>query len=414
MTLSKFFGSNRGCKCMKIAIVTMSAVVLAVLSCEAFEVGMVDIHGFLSQGYLQSDNNNFYADTEEGTSQFNEVGINFSSDLTDRLRVGLQFLSRDLGDIGNNDVKLDWAYGSYRWKDWLQLEAGLLKIVWGLYNATRDIDMLRTPIFLPSSLYSERDREIYNSMLGVALGGDLYSSSLGSFSYSFAYGEEDVPTDSGFISGLDLDERIETLECTVKNIVSGNFEWSTPLEGLRLGVNLGQYDWDMKGRIMLWPKAGLGDWYPVEESINDARYLIASAEYTWNDLVLAAEYVTVNENEPQDTDDRDGHEHDRSEGFYGSVAYRFNEHFELGTYYSVNYPDVSDKDGKQYGKYDLPDYLAWQKELVVTTRFDINEHWLFKLEGHFVNGAANFILADNPQGLKKDSFLLAAKTTFNF
>jgi hypothetical protein len=92
---------------------------MAVWTCEAFEAGMVDIHGFLSQGYLHSDNNNFYADTEEGTFQFNEFSMNFSSDLTDKLRIGLQLLSRDLGKIGNNTVELDWAYGTYRWKDWL-------------------------------------------------------------------------------------------------------------------------------------------------------------------------------------------------------------------------------------------------------------------------------------------------------
>lgn len=400
---------------MKIAIMALSAMMMAVWTCEAFEVGTVDIHGFLSQGYLQSDNNNFYADTEEGTFQFNEFGINFSSDLTDRLRVGLQLLSRDLGNIGNNKVELDWAYGSYRWKDWLGFEAGLLKIAWGFYNTTRDIDMLRTSIFLPSSLYSERDREIYSSMMGLALGGDLYFSSLGSVSYSFAYGEEDVPADSGFISGLDLDERIETLECSVKNIFSGNFEWGTPLDGLRLGMNLGQYDWKWEGRMPWTLEDGSPIWIPLEQSIDDARYLIVSAEYSWNDLILAAEYVTVHEDESHDEEGDDfDHGHGLSEGFYASAAYRFTEHFELGAYYSVSYPDRDDKDGDKFEKVGLPDYYAWQKELVLTTRFDFNEYWLLKLEGHFVNGVSNFILADNPQGLTEDSFLFAVKTTFNF
>ena len=399
---------------MRTTVLTLSAILMTAWSCEAFETGVLDIHGFLSQGYLQSDNNNFYAATEEGTFQFNEVGINFSSDLTDRLRVGLQLLSRDLGNLNNNEVELDWAYGSYRWKDWLGFEAGLLKIAWGLYNSTRDIDMLRTPIFLPSSLYAERDRDIYNSMLGVVLLGDFYTSDFGSFSYSFSYGEEDVPTESGFISGLNLDDDIETIECKVTNIFSGNFEWSSPLDGLRVGMNLGQYDWTWEGRTMIWPEDESSSWYHLEDSIDGARYLIASAEYTWNDLVLAAEYITVDENESQDVDASDNHGEDRSEGFYGGGAYRFTEHFELGAYYSVSYPDRSDKDGKKLEKKGWPAYYAWQKELVLTTRFDINEYWLVKLEGHFVNGAANFILSDNPQGLKKDSFLFAAKTTFNF
>jgi len=76
----------------------------------AQERDRIDVHGFLSQGFLQSDRNNFYAKTKAGTFQFNEFGINFATELTDRLRTGLQLLSRDLGNIGNNKVDIDWAY----------------------------------------------------------------------------------------------------------------------------------------------------------------------------------------------------------------------------------------------------------------------------------------------------------------
>lgn len=123
----------------------------------------LDIHGFISQGFLQSDRNNFYADTEDGTFQFNEFGLNVSADVTDRLYAGLQLLSRDLGAIGNNSVELDWAQATYRWRAWLYLQAGCIKTPWGLYNETRDIDLLRTSIFLPPSLYSEDMRDAYNS-----------------------------------------------------------------------------------------------------------------------------------------------------------------------------------------------------------------------------------------------------------
>ena len=84
----------------------------SVYAIETEEFGAVEIHGFISQGYLISDENNFYAKTANGgTSQFNEVGINFKSNVSDRLRVGLQLFTRDLGQLGNNEINVDYAFG---------------------------------------------------------------------------------------------------------------------------------------------------------------------------------------------------------------------------------------------------------------------------------------------------------------
>ena len=63
----------------------------------AMEVGNVAIHGFVSQGYLKTDDVNYLAETKKGTYQFNEAGLNFNYSL-DKLRVGAQILSRDLGE----------------------------------------------------------------------------------------------------------------------------------------------------------------------------------------------------------------------------------------------------------------------------------------------------------------------------
>ncbi len=57
----------------------------------------VMIHGFASQGFLQSTDNEFLGETSNGTFNFNEIGINFAVQLTDELRFGIQLFSRDLG-----------------------------------------------------------------------------------------------------------------------------------------------------------------------------------------------------------------------------------------------------------------------------------------------------------------------------
>jgi hypothetical protein len=98
---------------MKKLIVFMTILTLAgwAIPAAAYEVGGVDIHGFISQGFLYSDGYNYLAnDTEDGSFEYNEMGINFSRQMTDKLRIGVQFFSRDLGDAANNKITVDWAY----------------------------------------------------------------------------------------------------------------------------------------------------------------------------------------------------------------------------------------------------------------------------------------------------------------
>ena len=113
--------------------------------------GDVDIHGFISQGFLQTDKNNYLAKPENGSFQFNEMGINFTTYVADDLKMGCQFFARDLGPVGNDDVTINWAFAEYTYRNWLGLRAGLIKMVFGFHNDTRDFDSLRTSIFLPSS-----------------------------------------------------------------------------------------------------------------------------------------------------------------------------------------------------------------------------------------------------------------------
>ncbi|MBU1055719.1 MAG: hypothetical protein KKC46_18115, partial [Proteobacteria bacterium] len=62
----------------------------------------------------------------------------------------------------------------------------------------------------------------------------------------------------------------------------------------------------------------------------------------------------------------------------------------------------------------LKDHSAWQKDLALSARFDINSNWIFKVEGHKVNGTADVLLADNSDRSEKDWYYGAAKLTFSF
>ncbi len=111
------------------------------------------IHGLVSQGYLKSSENNYMTLSEGGSTEYSEFVINFQKQMDDKLRLGLQLMSRDLGKEGNNEVKVDWGYGDYKFNDRWGLRLGRVKVPFGFYNKGRDIDMLRTTVLLPATIY---------------------------------------------------------------------------------------------------------------------------------------------------------------------------------------------------------------------------------------------------------------------
>jgi len=367
-------------------------------------LGGVDIHGFISQGYLKSSDNNYLTnDSEDGSFSFNEVGINFSKEIKDNLHVGLQFFSRDLGDVANNKVTLDWAFADYRWRDWLGLRAGKIRLPQGLFNETRDLDMLRTCILLPQGIYNDLLRDTFVAFNGVALYGDVPLYNFGNLNYQLILGQMDPDEESGIEKALN--SQLNGLaflngELDVDSLYGIDLEWRTPLNGLTLKANYAETAMDVPA---ITP---LGTSLTIEEPTIEAT--IFSLQYNWEDLMLAAEYRTFKQ--IMEIDLYGISKTLESESYYVMATYRFTDWLEVGTYYSVIYPDKDDKDGDNLAI----DYMAWQKDAALSFRFDINEYWVFKLEGHLIDGAASTIMVDNPGGVEEDWYMVASKLSFSF
>jgi hypothetical protein len=97
-----------------------------------------------------------------------------------------------------------------------------------------------------------------------------------------------------------------------------------------------------------------------------------------------------------------------SERAYGMATYRFTPWLQTGAYYSLLFPDVDHRSGRANVQHDV----------AATVRFDINTHWLVKLEGHYMAGTAglNPMLNDNTPRTALDRYWGAffAKTTAYF
>ena len=379
------------------------------------EASWVDIHGFISQGNLKSDEYNYLAhDAADGSFQFNEMGINFSKQMTDKLRVGVQLFARDLGDVANDEITIDWAYGDYRWRDWLGLRVGKIKIPRGLYNETRDMDMLRTCIILPQGIYNELLRDAYIALKGVGVYGYIPIDRLGSIEYQALAGTVSMDRENG--AQKYIDNALGILgsllggsarlngEIDVDSYYAGSVMWNLPVEGLSIKISGFQTSAELP--------LELAPGFTSVVHLKEMSGIIYSAEYMWEDLSLAIEYYEEKIDvlvealmlpallEPQ--------------SYYMMASYRLTEWMEFGAYYSVHYADKNDKDGNTLLMQGLPAHWAWQKDLALSVRFDINEYWVFKLEAHSIDGTAQVVAVDNPVRLEKDWMLFAAKVTFSF
>lgn len=409
----------------------ISAILMSCSSLWAFDAGQVQIHGFLSQGFLQTDENNYLAETKDGTFQFNEFGINFSTELADNLRVGVQFFGRDLGPEGNDEVKLDWAYMDYRWKDWMGFRVGKMKLDYALYNETREMDMLRTSIMLPQSIYTELWRDTFSTVKGVGLYGTVPAGFAGSFAYSAQIGALPLGDEAGFAAAMEdslsaFKPDVTDIDCDYMYTL--NLTWNTPLDGLRTkysfyevqGFNasgkvsgLIPYDLNRDGAI------SAGEGLPVSSMSYETpvfRGYFVGLEYTLGDFILAAEFTDGDFNSKINLGyGFTGRPALPQRGWYVSGSYRFTDLLSMALTYSDYTPNMYDEDGNQQVKAGKNDFEAWLKTWTLSSRFDLNESWLLKLEASYNDGFGAYdSMGNNSAELEQYWWLFAAKATVSF
>jgi hypothetical protein len=139
-----------------------------------------------------------------------------------------------------------------------------------------------------------------------------------------------------------------------------------------------------------------------------ATLWVASLEYTIQDLLLAAEYSRWHLRVRSDEPDIVPPSKTTNERFYLMASYRVAPWFAPGAYYSVLYPDVTNREGR----------ASQQHDVALTMRFDVTDHWLFKLEGHYMGGTADLdpnLNSGTPRSdLTPTWGLILAKTTAYF
>jgi hypothetical protein len=390
-----------------------AAPVAAPIVASTVQVRRVELHGFVSQGAFVSSANDYIGASSRGSLGLFEVGLNASTQIARDLRAGIQLFARDLAIEDELQPRVDWAFLDYRWRRWLGLRAGVIKMPFGLYNEYVDIDAARVAILLPQSTYPLRNREALIAHRGFSLYGEYELGGAGSVDYQGWLGMLTIPRSALTLTGATLD-RVDT-----KYVTGGQVFWRPPVEGLRVGVSYLRASIDFHldladSTVSQLVMAGLvpADFDgAVIVSQRPTSFVIGSVEYVRGPWLFAAEYHRTYKRQRTTIPTVIPTFEQDSEGFYGMASYQASPSIQTGAYYSVNHLDANDRLGHD-PKY-TENFQAFQRDFAATVRYDVNEHWLWKLEAHVIDGAADLVVAENPAPTRYwGLFLLRTTVTF--
>jgi hypothetical protein len=374
----------------------------------------LEIHGYLSQGYVHTTDNDYFTTTKNGSFAFHEAGLNVTYDFSDCFRTGVQFYNRQYGAIGGYDVRVDWAYGDYRFSDQCGVRFGKVKIPHGLHNQWRDFDICRTFAILPQGVYTESLRDYFAGLWGVQLYGNLNLETFGDIDYQILYGVTDVDVEAVVMNDIVRKAQtalnakdVQNASLETENMFYGSLIWNIPWLTARLGLTGMHGQGFLRFDFPALVGAGQGRW----ESDIGAESIVYSAEWSYCDFIFTGEYSVVrfpfrsNTYAGPGIPAIPGFTANSHRAWYVSGQYYVTPCIILGGYYSEYLLDQSDKGS-------LPE--NYQNDLTGTIRYDFNNHWAAKFELHSLKGHAQVREFDNPAGIQKNWFLAMFKLSTSF
>jgi len=379
---------------------------------------VVQVHGWLSQGFVYTDENNWLTmNTSSGSGAMTDMGLNFSTRITDHLRLGAQFYDRNLGQLGQWHPSLDWALADYRLHSWLGIRAGKVKTVLGLFNDTQDQDFLYTFALLPQGVYPTDLREATIAHLGADIYGRIPLKSSANLAYTVFAGHRHDSIHSGY------PYLISQYGAVFKSLgglqYGADLRCQMPAKGPLLGIS--RLNEDTSGKGTATDPITTDGTFPYSEYSRANWTNQFYGEYVIGRLRLDSEYrrylrdqMIYSGTTENITDVR---------AWYVSGGYTLTRNLRLGSYYS-HYTLRNEVKGALApyfpGKTDtsLPTNHIYDK--VLTLCFDLKKFWNVKLEAHFINGYAfvsypdGFYPQENPNGFKPNTNALVVRTGFYF
>jgi hypothetical protein len=391
----------------------LAALTLSItLHAQDFKIGNrpVQVHGFASQGYAYSNENNFLTmNTSHGSPAFTEGALNLSMPITDKFRVGGQGYTRKIGSLDDFKPQLDWAYGDYKFTGLFGVRAGKIKTAMGLYNDTQDMEFLHTWALLPQGIYPTDLRTTFIAHTGGDIYGRIQLKKAGKLDYT-AYGGLRTfdPREGYYYYSLANGFNIQTISGRTEG---WDLKWTAPVKGLMLGTSWANLTTHRSGE---WISGFLkGDSYTIDTYPD--RVWVGYGDYNRGKWEFSSEYRSTEEDlaigaklfGPKPYMDNQS-----TEAWFASAAYRVTPKLQVGVYHSNVHEDHPNNPLNTASNHITDE--------VGTARYDVNSHWEVKAEGHVMDGYGDIYAAQgfysqwNPQGLKPKTNMVVLKASFNF
>ena len=398
----------------------MKRVIALLLFCSITTVSFADddwsdklqIHGFASQAFVYTTDNNFYGKSDSGSVAFTELGINGSFQLSPRLRLAGQVLSRHAGAFDHGSPRIDYALIDTNListsKGRVGVYLGRIKNPIGLYNETRDVAHTRQGILNAQTIYFDKVRELVMSSDGIHL-----------------YGEYFLPNGSLLIQtgiGYPLPNK------NVEYAYMGK-DWAGNISGDELGIfgrliyehDGGRWIYSLTGtRMTLDFNHGVKDAIPFPAGAGlssgdiDIDYTVLSAQYNGEKWQFTTEvaFEHTSYNDIGAAFDSSGFD---SLGYYGQLDYKFTPQWQAFIRYEEFQLNIDDWNGKKAAEKSIatsqfladfgiqqtpsPAYANYAKIWAIGGHWDIQNDLKFRAEYQIAEGLATLSPRENDLNL---------------
>ena len=318
----------------------------------------VEVHGFGTWNYGQTNNHNLYlGGKQNGTSSNSGLSLNVSGQISDRFSVSSQ-VELDFNASGETLTDLDYVFGEWRVNDAFKLRAGQVKQPFGIYTEVYDVGTVRPFLSLPQSVYG------MSGMIGEAYRGIGFTGSRAFGGWELAYDaytgglnrlEDEAPGDFYRILNGTTDDTlgVEGMGAESTDRLYGGRVWlATPLSGLRLGGSTYR-----------------GESFEEGEEDEVISAYAGSVEYSANRVTLRTEYVHTWEND-----------NDNMTGYYVEGSFRPYGKWEIAGMFDDWRADL---DGPEFR--DALSLIR-HKEVAAGVNYRFSPNFVLKMSHHWVDG----------------------------
>ncbi len=347
----------------------------------------LQIHGFATQGFILTSDNNFFGKSKDGSFDFTELGVNTSIRPILDMQISAQVISRRAGEGNDRDPQLDYGFLDYSLisnaSRKLGIRLGRVKNPLGFYNDTRDVAFTRPSIFLPQSIYFGRTRNLALSSDGLNIYAE-YRKGFANLFYELEVGYpkvDDRETELAFLGQKlqtqgGLDERLSYISRFIIEPTGGRIRIA--LSGALVN-------------IIFEPKTSA-----VKTGTIRFTPLIFSVQYNTEFWSLSSEYA-LRYSRYRDVGPLSFN--NTGESYYLQGSYRISEQLEAVLRYDVLFQNQDDRSGTKFSAASTTGALAhtrFAKDSTVGLRWDITSAWMSRIEYHYIDGTAWLPLSDNP------------------